>query len=183
MIRLFVALIIPEKIRSQILQLSKLIYPNSVNLRWEDESKIHLTLKFIGEVKNDLVQQIAEELNFLESYKKINSTIEKFGFFFKEKDEPRILWLGLKTDESLNLIVNELNNRLSKFSIPIEKRKFKAHITMLRIKNKLPSDFITKYNDANINQINFTSSEIALMQSELSPHGSNYIEIKKYLLK
>lgn len=182
MIRLFVALIIPEEIRNQIVHTSKSIFPDGENLRWEDESKIHITLKFIGEVKDDLLQPIADELSFLESYRKINCTIEKFGFFFKEKNEPRILWLGLKTDDSLKLIVNELNNRLSKYSVPIEKRKFKAHITLLRINNKLPLNFKSKFTDAKIDQVNFTSTEIALMQSKLSPQGSKYIEIKKYIL-
>ena len=182
MIRLFVALIIPDEVKNQIIEIRKRIFPDEGKLRWEDNSKIHLTLKFIGEVKEDLLESIINELNFLEHFNKINCSTEGFGFFFKAKDEPRILWLALDVDSSINRIVEELNQRLFKFSIPIEHRKFKAHLTLLRIKKSVPKDFIEKFSNAEYPKINFVTNEIVLMQSELSSQGSTYKEIKKYYL-
>lgn len=183
MIRLFVALLIPQEIRDQITKLRKSIAPDSQDLRWEDGSKIHLTLKFIGEVKENLVEQIKNELNFLESYPMLNCKADKFGFFFDAKKAPRILWIGLKVDSIINSIVDELNQRMTKYSIPAEKRKFKAHITLLRIKQNISEEFIKRFKNAEFPEINFTANEIALMQSKLSPQGSEYTEIKKYNLK
>lgn len=183
MIRLFVALIIPDETKNQIEEIRKKIFPDDGRFKWEDNSKIHLTLKFIGEVKEELLDSITKELNFLERFQKINCTAEKFGFFFKAKDEPRILWLGLDLDETIYSIVDELNNRLYQFSIPKEQRKFKAHLTLLRIKSDVPKDFIHKFLKAEIPKLNFTANKIVLMKSELSSHGSTYKEIKKYNLK
>lgn len=183
MIRLFVALIIPSEIRNQIIQIRKQIYPDDNNFRWEDDSKIHLTLKFIGEVKGNIAEQISNDLSFLENYSQINCSTEKFGFFFKQKDEPRILWLGLKTDDVIFSIVDELNQRLAKYSIPIEKRKFKVHLTLLRIKNRVPKDFIDKFLRFDFPRINFQADELALMESKLSSQGSTYKGIKNYKLK
>ncbi len=182
MIRLFVALIIPKEIINQIALIRKSISPNEGNLKWEDNSKIHLTLKFIGEVNEELLKPIINELDFLKSFQKINCRAEKFGFFFKAKDEPRILWLGLKIDDIVFTIVNELNMRLSKFSIPIEERKFRAHLTLMRIKNKISKEFIHSFESAMLPEINFAAREIVLMQSKLSSQGSVYKEIKKYNL-
>lgn len=183
MIRLFVALIIPEETKNQIIELRKKIFPDEGKFSWEDKSKMHLTLKFIGEVKEDLLEPITKELNFLEHFQKINCSAERFGFYFKAKDEPRILWLGLTLDKSTNSIVDELNQRLSKFTIPIENRKFKAHLTLLRIKDDVPKDFINNFSNAELPKINFISNEIVLMKSELFSNGSTYKEIKKYYLK
>jgi RNA 2',3'-cyclic 3'-phosphodiesterase len=183
MIRLFIALIIPEEAKNQIIQIRKSIYPDEDNLRWEDKSKLHLTLIFIGEVKDELLEPISQELNFLENFNKINCTAKKFGFFFKQKNEPRILWLGLNMDDSIHSIVDELNNRLSKFLIPIEERKFKAHLTLLRIKRSVSQDFVDKFSNAELPNISFIANEIILMQSKLSSQGSTYKEIKKYNLK
>ena len=72
MIRLFVALIIPDETKNQIIQIRKELLPGHIKLRWEDNSKIHLTLKFIGEVKEDILESITKELSFLEHYQKIN---------------------------------------------------------------------------------------------------------------
>lgn len=181
--RLFVALLIPKDIKAQITKLRKNIVPDAQNLRWENESKIHLTLKFIGEVKENLVGQIKNELDFLESYHRLNCKADKFGFFFDAKKAPRILWIGLKVDNIINSIVDELNQHLARYSIPVEKRKFKAHITLLRIKQNISEEFIKKFKNAEFPEINFTANEIALMQSKLSTQGSDYTEIKKYNLK
>ena len=183
MIRLFVALIIPEEIVNQIIQIRQKIYPDDSRFKWEDKSKIHLTLKFIGDVKNELLEPIKNELDFLNGVKKINCDFEKFGFFFKQINDPRILWLGLKLDDDIFFIVDELNNRLTKFSISKEGKKFKAHLTLLRIKKELPTDFIDKFSNAEIPKIKFMVNEIALMESKLSPIGSNYRKIKKYTFK
>ena len=183
MIRLFVALIIPEEIRNQIIHLRQSIFPDESKFRWEDNSKIHLTLKFIGEVKEDMLESIITELSFLNHINKINCSVGKFGFFFKQKDEPRILWLGLNLDDTIYSIVEELNQCLSKFSVPVEKRKFKAHITLMRIKEKVSKDFVEKFLNAELPKISFTANEIVLMQSKLSSLGSTYKEIKKYYLK
>jgi RNA 2',3'-cyclic 3'-phosphodiesterase len=183
MIRLFVALTIPDEVKNQIIELRKGIFPDEDIFRWEDNSKIHLTLKFIGDVEENLLGSITNELDFLLHFEKINCSAERFGFFFKAKDEPRILWLGLSLDSSVNRIVEELNQRLFKFSIPIELRKFKAHLTLLRIKKNVSKDFIEKFLNAEFAKINFKTNVIVLLQSELSSQGSTYKEIKKYYLK
>ena len=182
MIRLFVALSIPEKIRNQIVEIRKRVIVDDSDYRWEDESKLHLTLKFIGEVKRDLLEKIATELQFLENYQTINCTLEKFGFFFRGKNDPRILWVGFKVDENIFMIVNQLNERLKNFSIPIESKKFKPHLTLLRIKTRVSEDFIDKFTSYKLPDISFTCSEISLMESELKKSGSIYKEIKKYKL-
>ena len=182
MTRLFVALDIPEKIRNQIVEIRKKVIADDSFYRWEDESKLHLTIKFIGEVKKDLLEKIAMELQFVEDYQRINCTLQKFGFFFKEKNEPRILWVGLSVDETIFNVVKQLNERLTVFSIPIETRKFKPHLTLLRIKSRVSEDFVEKFISYELPNISFTCNEISLLESELTNSGSIYKEIKKYKL-
>ena len=183
MIRLFVALKIPEEIISQISEIRQNIYPEGNNFKWEDNSKIHLTLKFIGEVKENLIESIEKELIFLGNFNRIYCEIQRFGFFFKQKNEPRILWLGLKLENTLLTIVEMLNTNLSKFSIPREDKIFKAHLTLLRIKSRVSKDFVDRFLKADPVEINFYATEISLMQSELLSTGSVYKEIKNYFLK
>lgn len=182
MIRLFVALDIPELIRNQIVEIRRNIIQDKNNFRWEDISKLHLTLKFIGEIKKNLLEDIVAELQFLENFPKINCDLDKFGFFFKGKKDPRILWAGLRVDDNIITIVKQLNERLSKFSIPVETRKFKPHLTLLRIKTKVSEDFVNNFISYRLPEINFACSEISLMESELTKSGSIYKEIKKYKL-
>jgi RNA 2',3'-cyclic 3'-phosphodiesterase len=182
MIRLFVALRIPVDVKNKLIQICKELTQTPDQFRWETPDKIHLTLKFIGEIKEELVSSIEKEIAFVEEYNYFNFNITKFGFFFRS-GEPKILWAGLKTDESINTLVEEMNRRLSIFSIPVEKRKFKPHLTMLRIKRNPGVEFINSFKRYSIGNMNFISNEIALIKSELSPTGACYTEIKKYNLK
>ena len=62
------------------------------------KEKIHLTLKFIGDVEEDLVDKIAESLSFIEKYNSFELSLTKFGFFFRDNN-PKILWIGLSNND------------------------------------------------------------------------------------
>jgi 2'-5' RNA ligase len=182
MIRLFVALKIPEEIKNHLLNVCYGLSESSELFKWEKPEKIHLTLKFIGEVPEELVSSIAKEIAFIEEYNSFNFNVTKFGLFFRNK-VASILWAGLKTDESINRLVGQLNERLSIFSIPVERRKFKPHLTMLRLKKDPGNNFISKFREYSFDNLNFNSNEISLIKSELLSTGARYLDIKKYKLK
>ena len=182
MIRLFIALNIPAEVKDNLLNVCYDLSESSDLLKWEKPEKIHLTLKFIGEVEEELVSSIEKEIAFIEEYNSFNFNVTKFGFFYRN-GLPGILWAGLKTDESFHKLVEQLNDRLSIFSIPVERRKFKPHLTMLRLKNNPGNNFINNFEEYSFENWNFNSSEISLIKSELFPTGAQYTEIKKYNLK
>ena len=182
MIRLFVALIIPEYVKDKIIENCDKVIGKLSGYKWEAKDKIHLTLKFIGDVEDNLLQEIMNELNFVTDYSSFNCIISKFCFFFRNS-EAKILWCDLKTDERINNLVNQLNEKLSKFDIEVEKRKFKGHLTLLRIKNRVNEEFIKKFKEFDFNPIHLNSNQIALIQSILKPSGSEYKVLKIYVLK
>ena len=182
MIRLFVALKIPDMVKSEIFKHCYVASENSQDYRWEAKDKVHLTLKFIGEIKEELLQQITDELEFVKNYSAFDCRISRFGFFFRD-NEARILWCNLETDKSIVSLVNELNERLKKYDIEVKKRKFKGHLTLLRIKDKVSEKFIKRFKEYSFNPIKFNANEIALIQSVLKPSGSEYKVLKIYELK
>jgi len=182
MIRLFTALIIPEEIKQKLLSTCHSLVDNPEQYRWVGADKIHLTLKFIGEVEEDLTEPIKDELAFAEEIKHFDCSISRFGFFFRN-GEPKILWVGLNTDKRIHTLVEELNRRLSIFSIPVEKRRFKPHLTLLRLKQDPGEEFIQNFKEHSFEEIKFILKTFALVKSELLQTGAQYTEIKKYNLK
>jgi 2'-5' RNA ligase len=182
MIRLFIALKIPSELKDNLLNVCYELSESSELFRWEKREKIHLTLKFIGEVKEELLRSIVEEITFIEEYYSFNFNVTKFGFFYRN-GLPSILWTGLKTDESFHRLVEQLNERLSIFSIPVERRKFEPHLTVLRLKKNPGKKFILKFEEYLFDNWNFNSSEISLIKSERLSTGARYTDIKKYNLK
>ena len=182
MIRLFVALLIPDEIKSVIFEHCYTVVENQMDYNWEDQNKVHLTLKFIGEVKEELLPNIINGIEFVKDYSTFNCSISNFGFFFRS-NEPRILWCNLDTDDTLISLVDELNKKLKKLNIEAETRKFKGHLSLMRIKRKVKEDFIQSFKQYKFSPIKFVANEIALIQSFLKPTGSEYKILKKYELK
>ena len=182
MIRLFVALNIPEEIIDEIFKHCFSVVDNANDYRWEARDKIHLTLKFIGDIKEDLLTSIIEDLEFVKNYSTFHCTISKFGFFFRD-NQAKILWCNVETDDTIISLTEELNRSLEKFNIEIEKRKFKGHLTLMRIKKPVSEKFIRSFKEYTFDPIQFNSNEIELIKSELKPTGSEYKVLKIYELK
>ncbi len=179
--RVFIALKIPEYIRKEIVSFRNKAYPNNHNFMWEPINKLHITLKFIGDVENKKLDKIIDSLGFISNYKTLNCSLEKFGFFYRNK-EPKILWLGVKIDPVLNEIVENINIALERLSVKKDERAYKPHITLLRIKQKVQNNFIESFKNYNIPEVNFHADEIAVVESKLLPHGSKYKDIKNLKL-
>ncbi len=180
--RLFVALKIPRDIREKIITFRNEAKPDYANYKWEQIEKIHLTLKFIGDVRENLVEDITEEIRFVEEYNCFDCRLTQFGFFFKNK-KPRILWIGLTLNDYADDIVKRLNEELVKFSIPSEKRIFNPHLTLKRMTGDEGKKFIDSFEQYKVPEIKFKAGKIVLMKSDLLPSGSKYTEIKNYHLK
>lgn len=181
MSRLFIAMPIPESTLSEIFKLKNKIIDKEAELRWEKNEKIHLTLKFIGEVSNEIVPLIIEQISFLNHFEKIKFSLTEFNFF-PNGYNPKILYIGLSDNEIINQMVFELNQRLFEIGIEKSEKNFKPHLTILRIKKPVSKSFIKSAKSLNISSLNFIANEVSLYQSNLKPNGSQYKKIKKYFL-
>lgn len=179
--RLFVSLNLPVDIIEQIILIRDDIWDDK-NLKWEPKEKLHLTIKFIGDVSPQITDNISNELMFIENYSSIKCEFNKFDFFYRD-GKPKIIWVGLETDVFLKRLIAEINDRLSKYSISVENRKFNPHITLLRIKNDMGINFVNSFKNFTFKPILFMANSISLYKSILHPEGSIYSEIKNYKLK
>lgn len=187
--RLFIALIIPNEIREKIISLRDSAITGSELYKWEPAEKIHLTLKFIGDVKEDLMEPIINSLKFVADYNSFDCRLTCFGFFYNKGPayrpgrQAKILWIGLSLNDYINQLVDKINKELEVFSIPAEKRKFQPHLTIKRLRGDEGNDFVDSFENFKVPDIQFKAGEVALMKSDLLPNGSKYTEIKKYNLK
>jgi 2'-5' RNA ligase len=188
MIRLFIALNIPEEIKEKIIYLRNSVIQNPFDNKWEPEKKLHLTLKFIGEVGDNLVDPIKDEISFISDYSSFTCAFTKFGFFYSG-GKPSILWLGLKINSEIFNLVSDLNNKLIKLGIEPEKRNFKPHLTLMRIRKKIDKNFIYEFENSKLPEAEFTADSVSLIKSELQSYlpdgkagGSKYTKIKNYYL-
>lgn len=182
-IRLFIALILDDEILERINNFRKSIYADDGITRWESKEKLHITLKFIGDVDDEVVPLILEKLEaVLKNYNKIKINFTKFGVI-KKYSNPKILWLGLKRSELLEKLHDDINNALDDIGFESERRRFKPHLTLLRIKSNADINKLEIIRNSEIDFPGTFAEEVALIKSELLPSGSVYTKIKSFKLK
>ena len=183
MIRTFVALEIPNDALSQIIDLRDNATTGLKNVRWETKEKLHLTLKFLGDTKEELVNEYTSAIEeTVGKFHPFELTFKEFGIF-KKDNTPKILWAGLEENPQVVRLANELDEMFGNFGFEREKRRFKSHITMLRFRGYEDQKKILSLLGVNIPQINFTSEKIIYFESRLLQSGSIYRSIQSFNLK
>ncbi|OGU55164.1 MAG: 2'-5' RNA ligase [Ignavibacteria bacterium RBG_13_36_8] len=180
--RLFVSLDLPECIQEEVIKNRDKIYGDDSKIRWETKEKLHLTLKFLEDVEESRTKEIEDELKSISiKHSIIELSFSRFGIFYKER-KPRILWIGLNDSLKLNQLQDEVERSMENLGFEREKRKFKSHITLLRIKGYEDLDRINKFGEYKLPEINFAATDISLMKSTLTHSGSIYTRLKSFKL-
>ncbi|MFC2134249.1 RNA 2',3'-cyclic phosphodiesterase [Bacteroidota bacterium] len=178
--RLFVALDIPAEVREFIIGIRDEIYGFDPNIRWEGIEKLHLTLKFLGDVEESGNVAIIDSLKSIsEKFSGIQLSLFRFGLFYRD-NKPNILWIGLNENESLFNLVSDIETNFEKLGFRKEKRRFKPHITLLRLKGFEDLSKIKNFCEYKLDYAEFISDRISLIKSKLTSQGSIYTQLQSF---
>jgi len=177
--RLFVAIELTKQIKKQLAEVCQEI--EFIKASWVNPDNIHLTLKFLGEVDEGLLPKIKSSLNkALKDTTTLTLTITDFGAFPSPK-KARVFWVGTQKSEELKSIANKIGDALVPLGFEKEKRSFKAHLTIARL--RAIKDITTQLKKLKpINQ-EILVKEVVLFKSKLSPKGAVYDKLLVVPLK
>ncbi len=180
--RIFVAVDISNEARRKVsnyIANIKSKFPD-VNVGWDRTEKLHLTLKFFGDTNEDQLETLKEIC------KAISSEISNFKLqisesgVFPSPNNARVLWLGVQGDvEKLQEINSILETECEKIGFKKEKRIYKPHLTIGRIREPRKSNELAKTHLENkFEPVRFEVSEIVIIESKLQPTGSIYSKVQ-----
>jgi 2'-5' RNA ligase len=150
-----------------------------VGVKPVDLGHLHVTLKFLGDTEESLVPKL-EEIIRTASAGIGPLTIRLRGSgTFPPRPPARVVWVGLEGAESLALIANRLERACQALGFEPERRPFKPHLTLARVKDPRASDSVIslteKYAHAEFGSVNINS--ILLKKSVLGPKGPTYTTV------
>ncbi|MDP6708847.1 MAG: RNA 2',3'-cyclic phosphodiesterase [Alphaproteobacteria bacterium] len=129
MIRLFVAIPLPEAVRSQLMSLCAGVR----GARWSPQENMHLTLRFIGEVEEPELADIAGALSMVggSAFPLVLKGVGQFG----DRRRARVLWAGVAASEALLRLQRRTESQLQRAGIAPEGRRYSPHVTLARLNN------------------------------------------------
>lgn len=180
--RTFIAIDLPEHVKSRIFHEFEKIYKRNLFYgKITEKDNLHLTLKFLGEVPEEKVQDIKKRLSQIKS-EKILCKISKTRIF-DDENYIKIIWVDLTSDnDELQKLQKKIDEKLPE---SFSKKEFSSHITTVRVKgfryNQDKKKLIEELKKINFN-LDFEADEFLLMKSELFPEGPKYKIIEKFPL-
>ena len=179
--RLFVAMDIPEDVRSSLAALTAKLRPACRNARWVRIEGLHLTLKFIGETPAEKTEMTKAALASIPPRAPIPITFRGLGFFPDDR-RPRVLWAGTKAGPELAALAGAIETALEPLGIPREQREFSPHLTLARLESPR---VLEAFQDSvrNVGRLAFgrtIAEEFHLYQSVLKPGGAEYTRLATF---
>ncbi|MBI5215240.1 MAG: RNA 2',3'-cyclic phosphodiesterase [Ignavibacteriae bacterium] len=175
-IRTFIAIDTPEEFKPEISRVQNMLKGVRSEVRWEQEKKFHITLKFLGDVKETTMPGMLSHLDsVLREFSSFDLTYNNLGCF-PNKKFPKIIWVGAhNTDGKLEEIQSTIEDELISFGFKREKNHFTPHITIGRVKGeKNLQNLVSLMEKVTLTPRTFHINEIVVMKSVLQPSGSEY---------
>lgn len=153
-------------------------------IKWTPWDQLHLTLKFLGDTPVQEIQNIVDAVSGqLGEIPVITLQLNSVGLF-KNLRNPRIIWIGIKPCQELQLAWQCVNDNLLPFGYPAEDSEFVPHLTIGRVKaisqSEKLADIIGRSKDVSFGEM--VVPEIVFYESVLKPEGPIYIPLKRFPL-
>ena len=181
-IRTFIAFELPPVIISLLQKVQQELKLLKLRARWVRPENIHLTLKFFGDIDPGGIDKIGAAMaEAVIGSSPLKLAVSGIGVFPGIK-RPRVIWLGLSGDiQAILALQGRLEEKLADVGFPKEKRSFKAHLTLGRIK-QAPSQALVRQvlNEyATLRSDDTTFNQVILYKSDLKPSGAVYSKLKQ----
>jgi RNA 2',3'-cyclic 3'-phosphodiesterase len=200
-IRAFLAVELPQELRAELAALQQelkqrieLEMKREVRISWVQPNKMHLTIKFLGDMDEQVVDPLLGAIEHaIGREPSVHVPFERVGTFPRPYS-PRVLWAG----PSENWEQGTEAKRIAEIHSAIEQgcegvgflretKSFSPHLTLARIKagERLVGAALAKSGvlDRPCISSSLTMGSVVLMKSELQPTGSIYTKLWEVRLR
>ncbi|MEQ8165514.1 MAG: RNA 2',3'-cyclic phosphodiesterase [Alphaproteobacteria bacterium] len=138
MVRLFVGLEFDADVQARLATLTGGV-PGA---RWVQPPNFHLTLRFVGEIGHDTMDDLDTMLAGIAA-PAFDLSLMRTGYF-GSPESPRMLWIGTDRNSALAHLQSKIESAIVRAGLPPEPRKFIPHVTLARLRHASGHD-VTKF--------------------------------------
>ena len=183
-IRTFIAVDLPLGVLDALDQISVQLQEKlpDTPVRWVDCHKMHLTLKFLGDISKENIGMVEKILQTETSKRQVMEIgVGGIGAFPKMR-HPRVIWVGVEAPSELFDLRRGIEDGVARLGYNYDKYDFTPHLTLGRISRKASARDGRKVgNVLHEFQVGFLGvariDAVHLYRSDLHPDGAQYTRL------
>jgi 2'-5' RNA ligase len=169
MIRLFAALAIPDDIGIALQARQSGIE----GARWRPLESLHVTLRFFGEVREDVARDLDAELTRIGG-RPFEIRLEGVGAFGDGADIHAV-WAGVAENAELRRLAEACESAARRAGLKPEKRRYRPHVTLAYLRHPEPAEVAAWIQASNLlRSPPIAVGSFGLYSSILGNEGSHY---------
>ncbi|KQW65963.1 2'-5' RNA ligase [Phenylobacterium sp. Root77] len=177
MIRLFAALAIPEEVAEDLIARQDRL-PGA---RWRPPEAFHITLRFVGDVAENVAADLDAELTTVGGGP-LELSLGGVGAFGEGADIHAI-WAGVDDNEGLRHLARSCETAARRAGLKPDTRVYKPHVTLAYLRRPNPADVAVWIQENNLLRTEpFRVTSFGLYSSWQSDQGSWYRAEREYPL-
>jgi RNA 2',3'-cyclic 3'-phosphodiesterase len=185
LIRSFLAIELPKPILRKIEEVQGDLRSTRADVRWVNPEKIHLTLKFFGNIEESRIEPIFKSIEEpIRNTLPFSLEVRGVGAFPHLRN-PRVIWMGLVDGrEVLVSFQKQIETQLEKIGFQPEDRPFHPHLTLGRMKSSRGKEELVGRMERHKEEEfgDFQVERVILFKSDLKPSGPIYTLLKEIKL-
>jgi RNA 2',3'-cyclic 3'-phosphodiesterase len=155
------------------------------HIRWAQPERMHLTLKFFGEVPEKEIPVIIRHLKeHTEKTQVFHFLLQGTGMF-GSRYQPKVLWAGTAGDAALHALGEQVIDASATCGFPRERLPFVPHLTLARIAGltsvKRFHEFLASHRDDVFQEAEV--DKMILYESILHTTGAEHIALREFPLQ
>lgn len=182
-IRAFIAVELPPPTRDMLAGVVRHLASRVDGVRWTRPESLHLTLRFLGNIDEESVPAVSDAVSRSgASARPFEVALGRIGGFERLR-AMRVIWMSVAGDlESLTELYSSLEGELESLGFAKERRTFRPHITLGRVRDGAPVPqrraVAEALAGADLEEGAMLPAEsISLIRSVLTPGGSQYTRL------
>jgi len=176
--RLFVALPVPPDMQKRLASLRSGVQ----GVRWMDGDRMHITMRFIGDVEPGIAEDIDANLSSIDA-PEFEVAVRGLGQFEKGH-RAHTLYAEIDRDPPLMHLQSKIESAVVRAGVPPAGRKFKPHITLARMRGA-PDDkmAVMLETQGSFDAMTFDAEQFVLYRSHLGSEKPVYEPLAEYPLR
>lgn len=149
--------------------------------KWVDPANLHLTVRFVGEVGEELAPALQEcGSGVAAGGQPFSLSLTRLGAF-PRPDRARVVWAGADEDSPLFAdLARRAEAAVQASGVPPERRQATAHVTLARLRR--PQDVAGALAEVQLRPVTVEVTTLTLMESKLRPQGPIYTPVARWRL-